>query len=127
VPNFFKRLFGASAHSESQLQPESQFVVHVSESEVRCERPDGCSEHVAWDDLQAVIVQTTNDGPFLPDVFWILAGSSSTSGCVIPQGATGESVLLERLQKLPSFDNEALTRAMSCTENEKFLCWQRSS
>jgi len=102
-------------------------VVHVSESEVRCERPDGCSEHVAWDDLQAVIVQTTNDGPFLPDVFWILAGSSSTSGCVIPQGATGESVLLERLQKLPSFDNEALTRAMSCTENEKFPCWQRSS
>jgi hypothetical protein len=26
------------------LQPESQFIVHVSESDVACERPDGTTE-----------------------------------------------------------------------------------
>ena len=41
----------------------------------------------------------------MPDVFWILAGTSTSSGCVIPQGATGDSALLERLQKLPGFDD----------------------
>jgi len=123
--SFFKRLFGSNAPSDSRLQPESQFVVHVSDSEVRCERPDGRSERVAWDELQAVIVETTSDGPLLPDVFWVLAGSSDSSGCVIPQGATGDSILLERLQKLPGFDNEAFGRAMTCTDDEKFLCWQR--
>lgn len=106
-------------------QPEASFVVHVSETDICCTHPDGRVERVAWDDLQAVIVQTTADGPALSDVFWILAGTSEASGCVIPQGATGETAMLERLQKLPGLDNETLILSMSSTEDQKFLCWQR--
>jgi hypothetical protein len=107
-------------------QPEASFVVHVSDTEVRCEHPDGRVERIAWDDLQAVLIHTTADGPVAPDVFWILAGTSSSSGCVIPQGATGDRALLEHLQKLPGFDNEAFICAMSSTDEQKFLCWKRS-
>ena len=78
-------------------------------------------ERVAWEDLQAVIIHTTADGPAAPDVFWILAGKSTSSGCVIPQGASGNSSLLERLQKLSGFDNDG----MSSTEEQKFVCWQQ--
>jgi hypothetical protein len=70
------------------------------------------------------LVETTDEGPFAPDVFWILVGTAA-SGCVIPQGATGDAILLERLQKLPGFDNDAFIRAMRSTSNEKFLCWKR--
>jgi hypothetical protein len=58
-------------------------------------------------------------------VWWLLSGVNGASGCVIPQGATGEQALLAKLQSLPGFDNEQLITAMSCTDNQKFLCWRR--
>ena len=76
-----------------------------------------------WDDLQRVEIVTTDHGPFAPDVFWVLHGLKA--GCVIPQGATGEKELLERLQALPGFRYEAVIEAMSSTENRRFLCWER--
>jgi hypothetical protein len=55
----------------------------------------------------------------------VLHGASS--GCVIPQGATGHKRLLERLQELPGFDNEAVIRAMASTSNDTFVAWVRRS
>ena len=107
------------------LEPEVRFVVRLSDSEVLCERPDGKVERVGWADLQKVEVVTTSDGPFAPDVFWVLHGADG--GCAIPQGATGDSQLLKRLQTLPGFDNQAFIEAMSSTEDRRFLCWQRAS
>ncbi|WP_395749469.1 hypothetical protein [Prosthecobacter sp.] len=75
---------------------ESRFVIHLSETEVSCHRPDGMIESVRWDDLQKVEVLTNSDGPLLPDVFWLLHGTEK--GCCIPQGATGDGALLDRLQ-----------------------------
>jgi hypothetical protein len=116
---------GGNDHSVASLQPESQYIVQVSDSEIICEQPDGRTERIAWSDLQSVIVETNDLGPGAPDVFWVLVGSSPGSGCVIPQGATGEQALLDRLLKLPGYDSEAFIRAMSSTKNETFLCWKR--
>ena len=112
-------------YSESRLplEPESRFVVRLSDTEVVCERPDGKVERVGWADLQKVEVVTTSDGPFAPDVFWVLHGT--VGGCAVPQGATGDRQLLERLQALPGFDNGAFIDAMSCASDRRFLCWQR--
>src|SRR5690349_20901347 len=74
------------------LDPESRFIVRMTDTEVACERPDGKTERVVWSDLQRVEVLTTSDGPMAPDVFWILHGTDG--GCVIPQGATGDRELL---------------------------------
>jgi hypothetical protein len=109
--------------SPRKLYPESQFVVHLSDEAVSSERPDGRTERVAWDDLQRVEILTTPDGPFAPDTFWVLSGSSS--GCVIPWGATGDGELLERLQRLPQFDNMAVINAAPKTEEAMTLCWQK--
>lgn len=121
---FLKRLLGAPAGSHPPLQPESQFIVRLSDSEVVCEHPDGQTERVAWEELQEFLIVTTDEGPCIPDVFWVLEGSP-TSRCVIPQGATGDKALLARLQELPGFDNTAFLHAMSSTENDTFLCWKR--
>jgi hypothetical protein len=124
------RLFGSRSAQPAPprrdpSQPEASFVVTVSDAEVRCDRPDGRAERVPWEDLKAVIIQTTADGPFAPDVYWMLVGSSATSGCVIPWGATGERELLKRLQDLPKFNNDAVCRAASCSHEQMFLCWER--
>lgn len=107
----------------ARLEPESRFVVRLSDSGVVCERPDGTVERVGWADLQKVEIVTTGQGPFAPDVFWVLHGTHG--GCAIPQGATGDRQLLERLQALPGFDNNAVIEAMSSTSDRRFLCWQR--
>lgn len=107
----------------ARLEPESRFIVRLSDSEVVCDRPDGKVERVAWNDLQKVEVVTTDEGPFVADVFWVLHGSDG--GCAIPSSATGEKEFLERLQALPGFNNGAVIEAMACCDNRRFLCWQR--
>ncbi len=124
--DFLKRFLGNSARSDKKLQPESQYIVSVSDTGLECQRPDGKTERVTWDGLQAVVVETTEWGPFVPDVFWVLIGNAPEEGCVFPQGATGEQAAVERLQQLSGFDNEALIRAMGSTNNATFLCWKRS-
>jgi hypothetical protein len=45
---FLKRFLGKPVSpAQKKLQPEAQYVVYVSDFEVRCERPDGRSERVA--------------------------------------------------------------------------------
>jgi hypothetical protein len=67
-------------------------------------------ETVQWSDLQAVITMTTDQGPLLDDVFWVLVGKDS--GCVVPSEAEGMNNLLVRLQRLPGFDNRKVIEAM---------------
>lgn len=44
-------------------------------------------------------------------------------GCAVPQGAEGFPALLERLQRLPGFDNRAVIEAMGSASPERFPCW----
>jgi hypothetical protein len=101
-------------------------TTRIDEHGVRRELDYGKVEAVSWDDLQEVGVLTTSDGPFAEDVFFVLIGRDGT-WCVIPQGAPESTPLLERLQRLPGFDNEALIEAMTSTRDAKFVCWRRDS
>ena len=84
----------------------------------------GSTASVSWEDVRRVLIRTTDGGPFDDDVFFIVEASGNDY--VIPQQATGAGQLLERLQQLPGFDNEAAIHSMGCTENKDFVCWERS-
>jgi len=99
--------------------------VSLTDEAVTRVRPDGIEETIRWDALCEVGILTTDDGPMQEDVFFLLIASDGKSGCVVPQGAEGCDRLLERLQKLPGFDNEAVIKAMGSTSNAKFMCWKR--
>lgn len=123
VGQLHKKLFQGLA--DSQLDLERRHVVRVSDESVSCERPDGAIEQVAWADLQRVDFRTTADGPLLPSQFLVLTGS--TSSCVVPCGATGAGPLMDRLQKLPNFDNHAMIEAAAKTTESVRTCWQKKS
>jgi hypothetical protein len=129
ISRFMRRVLARAKDAEkaqqTKLDPECRHIVRLTDSEVTHERPGGEIERIAWSDLDKVEVLTTAEGPFLPDVFWVLHGSRG--GCVIPQGATGDEELLKRLQALPGFKNDAFINAMSCTEDQRFVCWERNS
>jgi hypothetical protein len=107
----------------SALNPESSFLVSLSAEGILCRSPDGESRSVRWEDLEVVEILTTDDGPFAPDVFWMLHGSNG--GVSVPQGASGESELVEKLQSLEGFNNEAFIEAMASTTNQSFVCWKK--
>ena len=68
-------------------QPESRFVVATTDTGVSCTGPNGNIESVDWDDVQTVLIETNNTGPFGTDLWWMLVGKQG--GCVVPMGATG--------------------------------------
>src|SRR5580698_7468349 len=84
-------------------------VVEFDEVGVTCTRPNGSTENVTWSELRAVIIKTTGNGPFVDDLYWMLVGRKS--GCLVPSEAQGCDRLLERLQRLPNFDNKAVILA----------------
>jgi hypothetical protein len=122
---FLNFLTGKSSRDQHRLLPEAEFVVHFDDDEVVCSRPNGVIERVAWADLEAVIIETNDTGPWGADLWWLLLGARQT-GCLFPNGATGETEVAERLRQLPDFDFEAFFQAMQSTENQRFLCWRKS-
>lgn len=98
-------------------------VVEFDGESITCRRSNGTVETIRWDHLEGVTIMTTSAGPLTDDVFFVLAGKDT--GCVVPSEAEGSAELLRRLQTLPGFDNEAVIRAMACTDDATFLCWRR--
>jgi hypothetical protein len=105
----------------------SRVKVFFDDESISVIRQDGSRESVRWSDLREVVIKTTDEGPFIEDVFIILIGKDQRSGCLVPQGADGESELFSALQaRLPGFDNEKVIEAMSSSENRSFLLWSRT-
>lgn len=100
-------------------------MVTIDDRGVRRDLGDGTVEEIAWQDLVEVQIVTTDEGPFVDDVFFLLVGGNG-KGCCVPQGAPGSGPLLDRLQALPNFDNDQVIRAMGCSENARFVCWKRT-
>lgn len=105
------------------MLPEPSAILEWDDIHITCRRANGLVERLEWVKLQAVYLETDDSGPFACDVCWLLVGTDS--GMVIPCGAQGEDSLLQRLQQLPGFDNEAVIEAMKTTEERRFLCWKR--
>jgi hypothetical protein len=115
---WLRSLFRASATSEKD-------VVTFDGRGVTFRRPDGKTDEVTWNELVAVEIVTTDEGPFLEDVYWVLHGADRR--CVVPQGAEGEKELFERLRTLQGFNHQAVTDAMCCTSNAHFAVWRRAT
>jgi len=99
-------------------------VVRFDEDGVSCTRPftPPLTERVRWSDLGAVIIQTA---AVQPTRCWLLLSRNGQGGCIIPLDAEGCDRLLERLQKLPGFSNDAVEFASQCVEQPNVLCWER--
>jgi hypothetical protein len=80
---------------------------------------------VLWEELQEVGILTTDAGPAVDDVFWVLVYGPEKA-CLIPSETVGIGKLLKRLQTLPSFDSTAVISAMASSENAKFVCWTKA-
>lgn len=106
------------------MTEEENYIVEVSESEIRCHRPDGTLDSLSWKNLQRVevVVDSTEE---LPATFFALHGPSAA--LVIPEGATNADELGERLFELPDFDAELFVDSMSAVKSQTFVCWRKET
>jgi hypothetical protein len=80
-------------------------------------------EHVAWADITRVWIQTTDEGPWREDVYFVIEGTQDR-GCVVPHDLAVRGGLLEALQaRLPGLDSAAVIAAMTSSENHRFTIW----
>ena len=101
---------------------EVQFSVSFDNDVIKLRGRNGSEFTVEWEKLVGVAIQTTDEGPFQPDVFWLLG--TKENSLRIPHGSHGDKEFLHRLQQLPGFDNKAFISAMESASNNLFICWQ---
>lgn len=84
-------------------------------------------EKVALDQLLAIHIATSDVGPWLDDICWVLIAQDD-KGALLSNSAPGFNDVLDALQTLPGFGdeaNQAIIDAMSCTDNQQFEVWKR--
>jgi hypothetical protein len=104
-------------------KPEDLFTVTVTDTSVTVEHPQRKTESVDWDDIQAILLVNTDQGPWQPDVWLTLVGKNS--GCLIPQGSKGFDEVYDIVSKYPDFDFGNAIKSAACAENAEFLLWKR--
>src|SRR5579883_2225137 len=83
-----------------------EYKIKVTPSAVICERSDGETECVIWEEIDSIHVE----GAYMQGFTLLLNGRNS--GCAVPQNAKGIEKLLTKLRTLPGFDAEAISAAM---------------
>lgn len=107
------------------MEAEALCAITFDDLTITVRYPDGDTRAIGWDELTLVGIKTTDEGPFVADVFWGLHGPDGKPQVVYPQGATGEGELLAEMQRrLADFDNRQLIEAMGSTGNAFFVIWQ---
>jgi hypothetical protein len=94
--------------------------IEVDDVGVRRTLVNGIVETVTWAELARVEVLTTDQGPYVEDLFFLLFARDG-HGCAVRQDQS--LPLLPRLHQLPGFDFAAFVTALGSTENARFVCW----
>jgi len=90
---------------------------------ITIKRPFRKSVSVSIDELDEIGVETTDQGPFVEDVFWILKRGELRIRIGDPHPIF--KMLMDRFGLLEGFDWQPFVDAMSCSDNRYFMCWRR--
>ncbi len=127
LSKFFKKnKLEVESTQTSQPARESPYAavkVRCENGVIHVEWPEKPVQKVAIDSLIGVAIETTDQGPFVDDVWWHLATGESVA--TYPSEATGAGELLSQLQALPTFNNDRLIQAMGSTQNNMFILWDK--
>lgn len=117
-----------AARSSVVFAPEKEVVVTFDDDTISARYANNEVRSVRWDRLSRVAIRTTDEGPFMPDVFWGFHEGDERPGVVYPQGATGDGELFQEMQRrLKGFRNEVVIEAMGTATNGYFVVWEKDA
>ena len=116
---------GSQESRASQDSQASKVSLAFDDEAITASFADGTRKMVRWAELTKVVIVTTDEGPFVEDVFWGLYAGDDVK-MAYPQIVEGSRPLLAAMQeRLEGFDNEAVITAMGSTDNARFTVWER--
>ncbi len=116
-------LFGKLFKRKPRKQPEEYYDIIIEDEFIRVEHPKREVEQLNWNDVCEIVIITTDEGPFHPDVWLVLIGDDQ--GCSIPLGAPNFDGVYDIVSKYEGFNYERWIEAMGCAENARFVIWKR--
>lgn len=100
--------------------------VQIDDDGVAVEGKKGI-ERVRWQEMTRVRILTTNEGPWVEDVYFLLEGEGG-HGCAVPHGAAVRTKLLDELQsRLSGVQDDKVIEAMGSTDNCSFTIWEKAA
>lgn len=97
--------------------------VKINSNDLRVFWQDGKEEVFHFEDLTKITIITTDDGPFEPDVFWLLIFKIPV---LVPNDelVPGSLAIKDILLDLPGFEYEKFIQAMTSTDNNVYELWE---
>lgn len=120
----FSKLKDKFIPPKNTLIPESYWIVSINDETISTVDFEKRENSIPISEIEIIKILTNDTGPVGIDLWWDLSGNGKNVH--VPNGATGEIEMTERLQKLANFDNEEFIRAMRCTENAEFVVWRKN-
>ena len=107
----------------SQIYNEGETVYDLEFIEGGFRYSDDHDKTLLFKDIIAIKIVTTDEGPWLPDVFWVIRTSEAT--ITIEGDAPFFPIILVLLQKIPGFDNDIVIKAMQSTDYAEFIAYRK--
>ncbi|MEZ5980334.1 MAG: hypothetical protein R3F34_19275 [Planctomycetota bacterium] len=109
-----------------RVHPAAKFVVELDDAALTVSAPGRTTTSIRWEDVERVVIETSDRGPFVIDLWWRLEGRGAV--CRYPLGATGEKEAVDTFAtRFPGFDFDRMIIAMGSVEDAVFVCWERST
>ena len=114
------------AQTPPSPEPERDWQVTLRDGQIIVQKGADEIKSIDTKNLGGIIIETNDQGPWNSDVWWLLFDENKQLACAFPQGAEGEKEAVELLSSLPSFDHEAMIKAMGSTDNAVFPVWEKT-
>ncbi len=124
MKGLLSKLFGQRRNEKQvwETTPGGPYEVTITDQELTCTHPKRPTESIRWDQVREIMLVTTSDGPFSPDVWYVFAGDGT--GCSVPSEAKGFDQLWEVFKsRFPTIDYQAMIAAG--TGDEKKVIWKK--
>ena len=100
--------------------------IKVTDNEITCDFPSkNKQDKINWDEIDLIQVLTTDEGPYVCDVFIILQNTATKNGVAVPSDRLETKLIVDRIIKFPDFDGKTWIEAMGSAENKWFTVWKK--
>ncbi|KVL40421.1 hypothetical protein [Burkholderia sp. MSMB1835] len=117
----------AAPSSPRPAARQSGWTVTATETRIASTDQTGTTRGIALSDLGAILIETSDHGPFVSDVWWILFDTNKQFACGFPQDAEGAKAAVDRLLDLPGIDHRKVIDAQTSIQNATFPIWERAA
>ena len=111
--------------SSSSLEKEP-FIV-ITDEQISCSyHSQDLEEKMLWKEINHIQILTTDEGPYVCDVFIVLRNSKTNEGIILPHDREETTQVIDRILQFPGFDLETFVKAMGSSENKWFNVWEKT-